>query len=98
MATPPTWLAVLAVLPVVAMMLALAWFGWQEWSARSRTRTSPVHAAAWAMDHDELARAIHALTDRERELLGAGDVDAARAVAVDRDICVAVAERRQDVS
>lgn len=95
---PPTWLVVLAVLPLLAMVLLLGWFAWHEWRARSRTRASPVHAAAWAMDDDELARAIQALGDRERDLLAAGDVDAARAVAVDRDICVAVSERREDVS
>ncbi|WP_420879949.1 hypothetical protein [Rhodococcus sp. (in: high G+C Gram-positive bacteria)] len=96
--TPPTWLVILAVLPLLAMVLLLGWFGWHEWRARSRDRTSPVHAAAWAMDQDELARAIEALTDRERELLAVGDVATARAVAVDRDICRAVSERREDVS
>lgn len=96
--TPPTWLVVLAVLPLLAMVVLLGWFAWQEWAARGRARRSPVHAAAWAMDDHELARAIQALSDRERDLLAAGDVDAAREVAVDRDICVAVSERREDVS
>lgn len=96
MTTPPTWLVLLVMVPLLAMVVLLGWFGWHEWRTRSRTRTSPVHAAAWAMDDDELGRAIQALTDRERELLAVGDVDTARAVAVDRDICVAVSERRAD--
>ncbi|SUE03737.1 hypothetical protein [Prescottella equi] len=96
MTTPPTWLVLLAMVPLLAMVVLLGWFGWHEWRTRSRTRTSPVHAAAWAMDDEELGRAIQALTDRERELLAVGDVDTARAVAVDRDICVAVSERRAD--
>lgn len=94
MATPPTWLAVLAAVPILLTLLLLAGFAWKEWREGRRMRSSPVHAAAWAMDPDELDRAIRALGARERELLEAGDVAAADAVAADMLICVAVSERR----
>ncbi|WP_254699215.1 hypothetical protein [Rhodococcus sp. SGAir0479] len=94
MVAPPTWLVVLAAIPILLTLLLLVGFAWKEWRDHRRMRSSPVHAAAWAMDPDELDRAIRALGARERALLDAGDVDAADAVAADMLICVAVSERR----
>ncbi|WP_241566011.1 hypothetical protein [Prescottella agglutinans] len=91
---PPTWLVVLAAIPIVVTVLLLLWFAWQEWRSHRRMRSSPVHAAAWAMEPEELATAIRALGARERQLLEAGDVDAADQVAADKMICLVVSDRR----
>ncbi|MGF7123747.1 hypothetical protein [Rhodococcus sp. BE178] len=93
----PTWLVVVAMIPILLTILALIVFAWKEWGERRRARSSPVHAAAWAMEHDELDRAIRALAARERELLLAGEFEAANRTAADKDICVLVNERRHGV-
>ena len=96
MVAPPTWLVVLAAIPLFLTVLLLLGFAWQELRARRRMTSSPVHAAAWAMEPDELATAIHALGAREQALLEAGDVETADLVAADKLICLAVSERRDD--
>ncbi|CAM3046480.1 hypothetical protein RHDE110596_13930 [Prescottella defluvii] len=96
MVVAPTWLVVAAMIPILLTALALAGFAWKEWADRRRTRSSPVHAAAWAMEHDELDRAIRALAAREHTLRMAGDLEAAQLVAADKDICVLVSDRRQN--
>ncbi|MDH6279960.1 hypothetical protein M2284_003697 [Rhodococcus sp. LBL1] len=94
MVAPPTWLVVLAAIPIVVTVLLLLGFAWQEWRSYRRMTSSPVHAAAWAMEPDELATAIRALDARERALLEAGETDAADGVAADKMICLVVSDRR----
>ncbi|WP_430332838.1 hypothetical protein [Rhodococcus sp. ACT016] len=94
MVAPPTWLVVLAAIPIVLTVLLLLGFAWHEWRAHRRMTSSPVHAAAWAMEPEELAQAIHALGAREQALLEAGDVETADLVAADKMICLVVSERR----
>ncbi|MDV6271285.1 hypothetical protein R3Q16_32225, partial [Rhodococcus globerulus] len=46
----PTWLVVVAMIPILLTMLALIVFALKEWGERRLARSSPVHAAAWAME------------------------------------------------
>nr|AVR64912.1 hypothetical protein pRERM330c [Prescottella equi] len=85
------------VLPLVAV---LALTMGRAWSMRRRScvETSSVVRAASEMNTWELEQAIAALGARERELLIAGDVEAARQIAADKMVCLSVRaqlDRRQ---
>ncbi|MBM4608127.1 hypothetical protein GS416_05490 [Rhodococcus hoagii] len=64
----------------------------RAWSMRRRScvETSSVVRAASEMNTWELEQAIAALGAPERELLIAGDVEAARQIAADKMVCLSV--------